>query len=36
VAQLASTITLGQMLMFLVASACAFWIGRILEGYSGR
>ena len=27
-------ISLGQMLMLLVAAVCCFWIGRILEGYS--
>lgn|GEM_PF-356269 len=27
-------ITLGQMLVMLVASVCCFWIGRILEGYA--
>lgn len=35
VAQLAQSISLGEMLMFLVAAVCAFWIGRIVEGYSG-
>jgi Ca2+/H+ antiporter len=35
VAELAETISLGQMLAFLVAAACSFWIGRITEGYSG-
>jgi len=29
-------ITLGQMLTFLVAAVSAFWIGRIIEGYSIR
>jgi hypothetical protein len=28
-------ISLGQMLMMLVAAICCFWIGRILEGYAG-
>ncbi|MFM8953746.1 MAG: hypothetical protein ACKOOF_11910 [Planctomycetaceae bacterium] len=28
-------ITLGQMLMLLVAAVCCFWIGRILEGLAG-
>jgi hypothetical protein len=28
-------ISLGQMLMMLVAAVCCFWIGRILEGYAG-
>lgn len=32
VAQLSDAISLGQMLMFLVASVSAFLIGRILEG----
>jgi hypothetical protein len=27
-------ISLGQMLMMLLAAVCCFWIGRILEGYS--
>lgn len=31
--ELNRTISLGQMLMLLVFSVCAFWIGRILEGY---
>lgn len=34
-AQLAGTISLGEMLMFLVAAVSAFWIGRIVEGYAG-
>jgi hypothetical protein len=34
--QLQNAITLGQMLTFLVAAVCAFWIGRIVEGYSVR
>ncbi|MDA7980635.1 MAG: hypothetical protein MPJ50_17905 [Pirellulales bacterium] len=29
-----TVISVGQMLMMLVAGACLFWIGRILEGYS--
>jgi hypothetical protein len=32
--QLSETITQGQMLTMLVASVCAFGIGRIVEGYS--
>jgi len=32
--ELNRTISLGQMLMLLVFSICAFWIGRILEGYA--
>lgn len=35
VAQLNESITLGQMLLFLVAAVSAFWIGRIVEGYAG-
>ena len=31
--ELNHTISLGQMLMMLVASVCLFGIGRILEGY---
>jgi len=34
VMQLSETITLGQMLIMLVASVCVFWIGRIVEGYA--
>jgi hypothetical protein len=34
VLQLSQTITLGQMLTMLVASVCAFLIGRIVEGYA--
>lgn len=33
--QLNQSISLGQMLMMLLFAACAFWIGRILEGYAG-
>ena len=32
--ELNRTITLGQMLVMLVAAVCCFSIGRILEGYS--
>ena len=32
--ELNRTITLGQMLVMLVASVCCFWIGRILEGFA--
>lgn len=32
--QLTETITLGQMLMMLVASVAAFYLGRLIEGYS--
>ncbi len=34
VLELNHAISLGQMLMMLVAAVCCFWIGRILEGYS--
>jgi len=34
VAQLNESITQGQMLMFLIAAVCAFWIGRIVEGFA--
>lgn len=34
--ELTGSIRLGQMLLVMVAGACAFWIGRILEGYSAR
>ena len=34
VLQLADAITLGQMLTMLVAAACMFGIGRIVEGYA--
>ena len=33
--ELGHAITLGQMLVMLVAAVCFFWIGRILEGYAG-
>jgi hypothetical protein len=32
--ELNHAISLGQMLVMLVAAVCCFWIGRILEGYS--
>jgi hypothetical protein len=32
--ELNHAISLGQMLVMLVASICCFWIGRILEGYA--
>lgn len=35
-AQLNGAISVGQMLLFLVAAVCAFWIGRIVEGYGAR
>lgn len=31
-----TAITLGQMLMLLVAAVCIFFIGRILEGHASR
>lgn len=34
VLELGHTISLGQMLMMLVAAVCCFGIGRILEGYA--
>jgi len=34
VLELNHRITLGQMLVMLVAAVCCFWIGRILEGYA--
>ncbi len=34
VLELNHAISLGQMLMLLVAAVCLFGIGRILEGYS--
>lgn len=30
--ELQHAISLGQMLVMLVASVCVFWIGRLLEG----
>ncbi len=33
VLQLTETVSLGQMLIMLVAAVCLFGIGRILEGY---
>jgi len=32
--QLSQSITLGHMLAMLVAGLCAFYIGRIVEGYA--
>lgn len=32
--ELNHAISLGQMLMMLVAAVCCFWIGRIVEGYA--
>jgi F0F1-type ATP synthase membrane subunit a len=34
VLQLEDSITAGKMLVALVASVSAFWIGRIIEGYA--
>jgi F0F1-type ATP synthase membrane subunit a len=34
--QLQGAITLGQMLLMLVAAVSGFWVGRILEGYARR
>jgi hypothetical protein len=34
VLQLADRISIGQMLVMLVAGVCLFYIGRIVEGYS--
>jgi hypothetical protein len=34
VLELAHAISLGQMLVMLVAAVCCFWIGRILEGFA--
>ncbi len=34
--ELQHAISLGQMLVMLVAAVCCFWIGRILEGISAR
>jgi len=34
--ELNHAISLGQMLVMLVASLCCFWIGRIIEGYARR
>ena len=31
--ELGHAISLGQMLVMLVAALCCFWIGRIVEGY---
>ena len=36
VLQLGNQITLGQMLILLVASVAAFFLGRIVEGYAPR
>jgi len=34
--ELNHAITLGQMLVMLVAALCCFWIGRIVEAYARR
>ena len=34
--ELNHAISLGQMLVMLVAALCCFWIGRIIEGYARR
>lgn len=34
--ELQHAISLGQMLVMLVASVCCFWIGRIVEGLADR
>ena len=33
VLELMYAISLGQMLVMLVAAVCCFWIGRIIESY---
>jgi hypothetical protein len=35
IAQLANSITLGQMLGFVVVAVCVFYIGNLLQRYSG-
>jgi hypothetical protein len=32
--QLSESISLGQMLIMLVAAVCLFWMGRLVEGYA--
>jgi hypothetical protein len=32
--ELQHAISLGQMLVMLLASVCCFWIGRLLEAYA--
>lgn len=34
VMQVANRLSLGQMLLIMVAGAAAFWLGRIIESYS--
>ena len=36
VLQLAGQLTVGQLLMMLVFGACAFYLGRFMEGYARR
>ena len=36
IAQLAGSITAGQLLQFLVVSICLFAIGYLLQTYTGR
>ena len=36
VLQLQEMVSLGTMLSMLVIAVCAFWIGRILEGYTAQ
>jgi hypothetical protein len=35
IAQLSNSITLGQMLGFVVVAVCVFYIGNLLQRYSG-
>lgn len=35
-AQLSNAISLGRMLVMMLAALAAFYIGRILEGYFGQ
>ena len=34
VAQLSNAVSLGQMLAMLLAGVCAFYLGRMMEGYA--
>jgi hypothetical protein len=34
--ELQHAVSLGQMLVMLLAAVACFWIGRILEGYARR
>lgn len=36
VLELVQAVSLGQMLLILVAGVTLFWIGRIVEGYARR